>query len=94
MIVSFASPVKISGINVSVEAASAADAAVAYKIEYSVDGTTFVGFSPAVAGPGSANLVIPFPATVMKAIKMTQTGMSAGAWWSISEITFTGCVQQ
>ena len=71
------------------------DGAKAYKLEYSTDGTTFVAFNPAVAGTGSDNITITFPATVMKAIRMTQTGAvvaPATNWWSIFEITFAGCV--
>ena len=77
----------------------ATDAATAYKAEYSTDGTTFVAFAPPVAGTGGvASIPITFPsATIMTAVKITQTGVvvaPATSWWSISELTLTGCVDQ
>jgi hypothetical protein len=78
--------------------ATAADAAKAYKAEYSTDGTNFVAFNPAVMGTGGVSpLAVTFPVTTMKAIKITQTGATvapATSWWSIAEITLTGCVDQ
>jgi hypothetical protein len=95
VIVAFGSAVKISGI--SVVTTSVGDGAKAYQLQYSPDGTNFTLFTPTVAGTGGDNLMIPFPATVMKAIKMIQTGMvvaPATSWWSINEITLNGCVDQ
>jgi len=97
VILAFGSTIKLSGVTLI--ANPAADGAKAYKAEYSTDGTTFVAFAPAVAGTGGlASLPINFPAaTLMRAIKITQTGMTvapATSWWSINEITLNGCVDQ
>jgi hypothetical protein len=59
----------------------------------------FVAFTPAVAGTGGlASIPINFPAaTIMKALKITQTGAVVSpdvSWWSINEITLNGCVNQ
>ena len=93
----FGSTIKLSGVTLI--ANPAADGAKAYKAEYSTDGTTFVAFAPAVAGTGGlASLPINFPAaTLMKALKITQTGATvapATSWWSINEITLNGCIDQ
>jgi F5/8 type C domain len=95
--VTFARAVKVSGMNVVTT--SAGDGAKGYQLQYSTDGATFMAFAPAIAGTGADNLTIPFPATVMRAIRMIQTGVATTpaadpAWWSINEITFTGCVAQ
>jgi hypothetical protein len=95
--VTFARAVKISGMNVVTT--SAGDGAKGYQLQYSTDGATFTAFAPAIAGTGADNLTIPFPATIMRAIRMIQTGVATlpaadPAWWSINEITFTGCVAQ
>jgi hypothetical protein len=95
VIVSFAGKVKLSGMNVMTT--TGGDGAKAYRLEYSTDGTTFTVFTPAIAAVGGDNLMIPFPATTLKAIKMVQTGMAVAPainWWSIHEITFTGCTPQ
>jgi hypothetical protein len=88
---------KISGITILANPAT--DAAKAYKVEYSTNGVDFGAFIPAVAGVGGVSpLVIDFPgATILRAFKITQTGMTpfpATSWWSINEITLTGCVDQ
>jgi hypothetical protein len=95
IILSFGGAVKISGINLLTT--SAGDGAKSYQAQYSTDGTTFVAFAPPIAGTGADNLTISFPATVMTAIKITQTGAvvaPATSWWSINEITLVGCVDQ
>jgi hypothetical protein len=93
----FGNSIKLSGVILI--ANPPGDGAKAYKAEYSTDGTTFVAFAPVVAGTGGlASLPIRFPAaTIMKALKITQTGAvvpPAISWWSINEITLNGCVNQ
>src|SRR5450432_2847436 len=97
VVLAFGSTIKLSGVTLI--ANPAADGAKAYKAEYSTDGTTFVAFAPAVAGTGGlASLPINFPAaTLMKALKITQTGATVAgmtSWWSINEITLNGCLDQ
>jgi hypothetical protein len=91
----FNSTIQLGGITMLTTPAS--DAAKGYKVEYSIDGINYQAFNPAVAGVGGASpLDITFPApTLLKAIKITQTGAvvaPATSWWSISEITPIGCV--
>ena len=97
VILSFGGSVKISGMTMVGDPLS--DSAKAYKAEYSTDGTTFVAFTPAVSGTGGiVTIVMTGPApTVMKAIKITQTGATvapATSWWSIEELSPNNCVQQ
>jgi hypothetical protein len=93
----FQSSIKVNGI--SIVANPATDAAKAYKVEYSTDTMNYVAFNPAVAGTGGVSPQnIAFPTgSVLRAIKITQTGAvvaPATSWWSINEITLTGCVDQ
>lgn len=87
----FTSSVTISGITLTT--ATAGDAPAMYDAQYSTDGTTYMEFTPAVTGAGAATTAITFPATTMKAIKIKQTGTTTMAWWSINEITLTGCMK-
>jgi hypothetical protein len=91
---SFGATIELAGITLM--ALPATDSAKAYKVEYSTDATNFVPFNPAVQGVGGVSpLTITFPsATLLQALKITQTGMAIApdvSWWSISEITLTGC---
>jgi hypothetical protein len=67
------------------------DGPAAYLVEYSMNGTTFMGFTPPSSGPGADNLVIVFPLTAMRAIRVTQTGMKNPSWWSIHDMTIANC---
>jgi hypothetical protein len=93
-VLSFAAPVKITGVKVD-SSGFPTDATTAYLAEYSMDGTTFFGWCPALAGPGGgATTDIVFPAAItVKAIRITETGPAADAksWWSINEVTLDGC---
>jgi hypothetical protein len=95
-VITFGGRVRLTGITIMTT--DATDYMRAYRVEYSAtDGTTFTAFNPAVMGTGQTNLTITFPATTMKAIKVYQTGMVAApatSWWSIHEITLTGCTPQ
>lgn len=94
VVVSFGGSVSITGITLT---SADGDGPVEYTLEYSTNGTAFMAFAPAVTGAGSDNLAITFPATVMSAIKIKQTGMveaPATSWWSIFEITAQGCTVQ
>lgn len=91
VVLTFAKTVTVSGLNLMTTAAG--DGPAAYRVEYATTGTNFVGFIPAVTGAGSDNLQISFPATAMKAIRVTQTGSKPGGpWWSIHELTVVGCL--
>jgi hypothetical protein len=70
------------------------DGPTTYLAEYSSDGTTFRGFTPAVFGAGSETTSITFPATTMRAARVTQTGLKPTNWWSINELNVVGCVPQ
>jgi hypothetical protein len=69
------------------------DGPAAYAAQYSVDGVTFQAFNPAVAGAGSNDVNVTFAATVMKALRIDQTGVK-DKWWSIHELTVKGCQGQ
>jgi hypothetical protein len=89
----FGGTVSITGITLDA-GTSTKDFPVAYKAEYSTDGTTFMAFNPAVMGTGAVQTMITFPKTQMRAIKIYQTGMQptgTTSWWSIHEITVQGC---
>jgi hypothetical protein len=89
----FGATVSITGITLD-DTASPKDFPIMYKAEYSTDGTTYVGFTPAVTGAGAITTAITFPKTSMRSIKISQTGMvtaPATSWWSIHEITVQGC---
>ncbi len=100
-VVAFASNVTISGITVDTsvwyglvegQGGLAFDFAIAFALEFSTDGLTFVPFSPPITGPGrpdplpmgcglvggGCTMAIPFPPTTMKAIKFKQVGSSVG----------------
>jgi F5/8 type C domain len=98
VVLDFGGSVKISGLTMVGDPTAAGDSAKAYAVQYSTDGTTFMAFTPAVAGTGGTiTITIAFPAaTVVRAVKITQTGKTvapATSWWSISELTPTNCVQ-
>jgi len=84
----FGHTVTLAGINLFTSALG--DGPASYEAEYATTGTNFVAFSPPVAGAGSDNLSISFPARAMTAIRVTQTGSKAW-WWSIHELTLLGC---
>ena len=89
VVLAFAAPVSVTGITLYAKAAT--DFPNMYLVESSTDGTTFTGFTPPVAGPGSTTLTIPFPGrTTLRAVRVTQTGKSTH-WWSINEMNVTGC---
>jgi hypothetical protein len=89
VVLSFAVPVSLTGI--TLYAKSSTDFPAMYLVEYSTDGTTFMGFSPAISGPGATTLIIPFPGrTTLRAVRITQTG-TAPHWWSINELNVAGC---
>jgi hypothetical protein len=67
------------------------DGPATYVVEYSLDGTTFQGFEPAVFGAGSETTAISFPPTTMLAVRATQTGVKTTNWWSINELNLVGC---
>jgi hypothetical protein len=87
--VDFGATVTISGIRL---VSDNGDGAVAYRVEYSTNGTLWRRFVPDVAGPGGDILPITFPTTDMRAVRVLQTGTSATNWWSIHELTLTNCV--
>jgi hypothetical protein len=84
----FGHAVTLAGINLFTSALG--DGPASYAAEYATTGTDFVAFSPPVAGTGSDNLSISFPARAMTAVRVTQTGSKAW-WWSIHELTLLGC---
>jgi hypothetical protein len=89
VVLTFPSPVTLTGINLYAKAAT--DFPVAYLVEYATDGTTFLGFTPPLAGAGTTQLAIAFPQpTSLRAVRVTQTGKGMH-WWSINELTVTGC---
>jgi hypothetical protein len=93
-VLTFAAPVKITGVKID-SSGSATDATTSYVAEYSMDGVTFFGWCPALAGPGGgATTDIVFPAAItVKALRISQTGQVADghSWWSIQEVTLDGC---
>jgi hypothetical protein len=93
-VLSFAAPVSVTGIKLD-STGFATDATTAYLVEYSLDGTTFQGWCPAVSGMGAGVTTdIMFPARIsVKALRVSQTGVVADghSWWSISEVTLDGC---
>jgi hypothetical protein len=86
----FPRTVTISGIRL--RTTKPGDGVAIYRLEYSTNATTFMGFPTAVTGPGADDLTIPFPATAMRAIRIVQIGATSLAWWSIHELTVLGCV--
>ena len=86
--VAFPSSVTISGV--SLDPGHYTDYPIAYALEFSTDGLTFVSFSPPITGQGtpdpnppinctygfngSCAIAIPFPPTAMKALKIKQIG--------------------
>lgn len=90
VVLTFPKSVTVSGLQLMTSAPG--DGAAAYKVEYATIGTNFVGFVPAVAGPGSDDIHITFPTTAMKALRITQTGSKTGPWWSIHELVVMGCL--
>jgi hypothetical protein len=85
----FPRTVTINGIRL--RTTSVGDGVAIYRLEYSTNGTTFMGFANPVTGPGADDLTINFPATPMRAIRVVQTGATPVAWWSIHELTVLGC---
>jgi hypothetical protein len=84
-------PTSVSLTGLSLYSKAATDYPVAYHVEYSTDGATFMSFAPDLAGPGVATLLVTFPArTTMRALRITQTGVGTH-WWSIYEMTVVGC---
>jgi hypothetical protein len=87
----FVASVTISGV--TMVSATSGDAPTEYEALYSLEGTTFMPFAPPVTGVGAPTTSIAFPPTTLKAIKIKQTGVNANAWWSINELTVTGCMR-
>jgi hypothetical protein len=82
--------VKVGGLRL--RTSKAGDGAAAIRIQYAATGTIFTDFTPAVSSAGGDDLTIIFPATTsMKALRITQTGMKTGPWWSIHELTLSAC---
>jgi hypothetical protein len=90
VVLSFSRPVSITGFQMT---SAGTDGPAAYAAQYSTDGATFQAFNPAVGGVGSNDVNVTFGATVMKALRIDQTGVK-DKWWSIHELTTTGCVAQ
>lgn len=84
----FGHTVTLAGLNLFTSALG--DGPASYEVEYATTGTNFVAFNPPVAGTGSDDLSISFPARAMNAVRVTQTG-SKPWWWSIHELTLLGC---
>jgi hypothetical protein len=93
-VLAFAAPVSVTGIKLD-STGFATDATTSYLVEYSLDGSTFQGWCPPVAGMGAgATTDITFPARIsVKALRVSQTGVAADghSWWSLSEVTLDGC---
>ena len=91
---SFAAPVSVTGIKLD-STGFATDATTSYLVEYSLDGTTFLGWCPALTGlGGGVTTDITFPARIsVKALRVSQTGVVADghSWWSLAEVTLDGC---
>ncbi len=85
----FPHTVTLTGIHLFTS--SVGDGPAAYRVEYATTGTNFAAFNPAVAGTGADDLMITFPAKMMKAFRITQTGTKTPSWWSIHELTLIGC---
>jgi len=89
VILTFPKPVTLAGINLL---SKNGDGPMAYLVEWSTDGANFSFFNPSAAGAGSDNLTVTFPAaTKTLALRITQTGVKKTNWWSIHELTVTGC---
>jgi hypothetical protein len=88
VVLAFPAPVSLTGI--SLYAKAAMDPPFMYHVEYSTDGATFMDFTPVLSGAGTTTLLVPFPKTQMRAIRVTQTG-TWPHWWSINELTVVGC---
>ncbi|HVZ75153.1 MAG TPA: discoidin domain-containing protein [Polyangia bacterium] len=91
IVLSFAAPVSVTGVKLD-SSADATDFTTAYLVEYSLDGTNFLTWCPAIAGPGAGAITdITFPSRIsVKALRITQTGQGT-KWWSVDEITLDGC---
>lgn len=91
LVVTFPATVSISGIElISVGHAGFGEGPAAYSLELSTDGVAFESFTPPLTGLGSTELLIPFPPTTLKAIKVRQTGRKE-RWWSILELAVKDC---
>lgn len=91
----FPETVSVSGLNVI--STDTLDAAEAYELRYSTDGTTFLPFNPAVTGAGAPTLNITFPATQMRALRFIQAAADTSAdpkWWTVHEFQPQNCVDQ
>ncbi|HEY0709475.1 MAG TPA: discoidin domain-containing protein [Polyangia bacterium] len=86
--IQFGGPVNISGVGIT---SQNGDGAATYKLEHSMDGTTFTAFTPPAEGTGSDDIMATFPATTMIALRITQTGMKTVPWWSVHEVTVVDC---
>jgi hypothetical protein len=90
VVLTFPHSVTLTGIHLVTT--SAGDGPANYKVEFATTGTNFIDFAPAAAAAGADDLTVKFPAaTAMKAFRITQTGSKAVSWWSIHELTLTGC---
>lgn len=87
VVLSFSRPVSITGFQMT---SAGTDGPAAYAAQYSVDGATFQPFDPAESGVGSNDVNATFAATVVKALRIDQTGVK-DKWWSIHELTVKGC---
>jgi hypothetical protein len=85
----FATTVSLDGLHFVTT--SDGDGPAGYMVEYATTGTNFVPFVPPVAGPGTDDLLISFPMTAMRAVRVTQTGTKDTPWWSIHELTVRNC---
>lgn len=81
----FAEPRKVSGMNLTWENAGSQ---YAFKIEGSTDGKQWSVLAEKNLGP--AEIVVGFPETVVKFLKVTATGSTNGQWGSISELSVKG----
>jgi hypothetical protein len=89
VVLSFPKTVSLAGI--TLYAKDKTDFPVGYLVEHSADGTTFVPFTPSLAGAGMQTMSIMFPmATPLRAVRITQTGKGT-YWWSISELGVLDC---
>jgi hypothetical protein len=88
-ILAFPKPVTLTGLNLFTKGG---DGPISYLVEFSLDGANFSFFNPSAMGAGSDNLTVTFPGpTKLLALRITQTGVKKSNWWSIHELTVTGC---
>lgn len=85
----FPAAVTLSGIRI---VTTGGDGPSIYRVDWSTDRATFWTFEPAATGPGGDDVTVTFPAPKsLVALRVTQLGLKPSNWWSIHELSVTGC---